>query len=71
MSAKDLETLVLLIELAALDLTNKDGDTFTVDELIHGAVNYAPDLNVHESDLRIVLPYMKCFHKQGNRYSLK
>lgn len=57
---RDLETILTILEVAALSLTKSPDSTFTRNELIKEAKKIAGDeLEIREDDIKIVL------HKQG------
>ena len=70
---RDLETLVTLIEFAAISLTTIECDTFTRDELFAEVREYAgPDLPVLDRDLALVLHGCKFIEKRaGERLALR
>lgn len=68
----DLESITLLLELGAIELTHKPDDTFSFDDLLREANAIDPKTRVHEADARIVLPLMKSIRRlPGARYALK
>ena len=54
-TAKDLEVLVTLLEVAAACLSPRMHAEFTEAELIHEAQSLSPEMAVSERDLRIVI----------------
>jgi hypothetical protein len=70
---KDLEALVVLLEVGALYLTGEPGATFTGCELLAEARAIAgPELPVEDGDLRIVLQHAGFLKKHGHDlFSLK
>jgi hypothetical protein len=69
----DLEQIVLLLELGAIQLTPEPDTAFTFEELLAEAREVGgEDFRLEEADVRIVLPLMKSLKKlPGGRYSLK
>jgi hypothetical protein len=69
---RDLEIIVLLLTLGAIELTPEVGSTFTFDQLLKEARTYGgPDLALDERDVRIVVPFCKFLRKApGARYRL-
>jgi hypothetical protein len=70
----DLETIVTLLELAAIFLTNAPGDQFTYQQLIAQARDLAGnDFVLEDVDAEIVFNNLgKVFQKEANQhYSLK
>ena len=59
MRGDDLEAIVLLLELAAIQLSPSWSATFTFDELLAEARKIGGDIALDERDVRIVLPHMK------------
>lgn len=71
MHSTDLEAIVLLLELGAIELTPHDGATFTYEQLLAEARRYGGDeITLDECDVRIVLPLMKSIRKRGRDYYL-
>lgn len=70
---RDLEVLITLLELAALELTPTAGATFTRDEVVALAAEIGgEDCGVREHDLRIVLDGSNFLRREaGGRWSLK
>ena len=51
--------IVFLLELGAIELTPRDGTTFTFDQLLAEARRYGGDeIVLDERDVRIVMPFM-------------
>lgn len=73
MDPHDLESVVILMELAAISLTQKPGDQFTREELLCEARRYSgDDINPSEEDMGIVLPFVRFLRKTpGKKYTLK
>jgi hypothetical protein len=68
----DLESIVTLLEIAAITLTTKPGDTFTRGQLLAQArVVGGSDACIEDRDVAIVLPGMRCLVKVGASYRLK
>lgn len=57
-SPKDLETLVVLLEVAALGLFTLEKPTFTKAELFADVRTMYPRRQIADRDLEIVLPHM-------------
>lgn len=71
MRGDDLEAIVLLLELGAIELSPSAGATFSFDELLAQANEIGGDVRLEERDVRIVLPYMKTIKRAGRlRYCL-
>jgi hypothetical protein len=71
-SPKDLGVIVTLLELAALSLTTGPGATFTLNELIREAQEYAGEvIKLEERDIRIVLNKKSFLEKVGNAYRMR
>ena len=70
---RDLDVIVTLLELAALELTPERGATFTREELFHEARAYGgEELVLLETDLNIVLGMGGIVQKvPGGRYRMK
>lgn len=70
---KDLEALVMLLELAAIHLTKEPDTSFTEAEMIAEARNIAGDeLVFDENDMRIVLGNVRFLKREGRgRYRIK
>ena len=67
---KDLEVIVTMLMLAAIDLTPEPGTTFTSEQLLSSTQDCGCGLD--ERDVRIVLPFLKFLKKErGGRFSLK
>ena len=73
-ASDDLEALVMLLDLAAIDLTHKRGDTFTFDELFAKCIQWGcGEIVPEERDVRIVFNNSgKRFKREGaGRYSMR
>lgn len=70
--SRDLETIVTLLELAAITLTTKPKAVFTREALIQEAHRYAgPKIRLDERDIGIVLPHMQhILRKVKNGYQM-
>lgn len=68
---KDLEAIVLVLELAAIRLTDKPGSTFSAAELLAAAHDLAGTDTIEESDIKIVLGKAGFLRKSRNRFQLK
>jgi hypothetical protein len=70
---RDLEIIVMLLTLAAIELTPEPCRTFTFDELMEASRIYGGDeIVLNPRDVRIVLPYARFLKKErGGRFSLK
>jgi hypothetical protein len=69
---KDLEAIVTLLHLAAIDLTPTPGSTFTVDELVAKARELGGDeVVIEEADVRIVLGKPGFLKRSGNKFQMK
>lgn len=69
---RDLSTLVTVLELAAIELTKKEGDEFTLEELIRVAKDIAgPECPVTDADLTIVADGSRSLRKRRGKYQLK
>jgi hypothetical protein len=65
MHGQDLEAIVTLLELGAIELTPENGTRFTYEQLLAEARRYGGDeIVLDERDVKIVLPFMKCLKKQ-------
>jgi hypothetical protein len=70
--AKDLEAIVTVLQLAAIELTPTAGALFTVTELLAQVRELAGDeINIDESDVRIVLDKSGFLKKEGTKLRLK
>lgn len=59
MQGTDLEAIVLLLELSAIDLTPEADTRFTFQQLLDNARNIGGDeIVLDERDVRIVMPFM-------------
>jgi hypothetical protein len=62
----DLETIITLLEVAALSLTTKPGETFTRAELIREARRFAGDeIEIDDEDIKIVLTKQSFLRQAG------
>ncbi len=69
---QDLETIVTMLEIAAIFLSPTPGATFTADELIAQVHHLDPGMGIDERDLRIVLRGLKTIRKTvGGRLELR
>lgn len=70
---RDLETIVVLLELAAIDLTPLPGAVFTADQLLERAREWAgEDFELLDVDVRIVLNYQKFLKRlPGKKFCLR
>lgn len=67
---RDLEVIMTMLALAAIELTPEPGRTFTFEQLMDAA--HSCGCGLLERDVRIVLPYVKFLKKHsGGRFSLK
>jgi hypothetical protein len=72
MDGSDLETIVILLELAAISLTSKPGDTFTNEQLLAEARELGGRATLESADVDIVLEKASFLKKERKRqYSLK
>jgi hypothetical protein len=71
-SAKDLEAIVTLLEIAALSLTTMPGETFTLDRLIKEAREIGGDeIDLDERDIKIVLEKATFVQRVGKELQLR
>lgn len=69
---RDLETIVTLLELAALELTPEPGATFTRAQLVNLAKEIGgPEIPLDENDVNLVLRKNGFLKKSGDKYRLK
>lgn len=69
---RDLETLVVALELAALSLTPRRGTTFTREALFAEAREICgSECELREFDLQLVLPGMRCLERCSGGYRLR
>lgn len=69
---KDLEAIVLVLELAAIRLTDGPDSTFSVAELLAAAREIGGEqLKIEESDIKIVLGKAGFLKKAGNRLQMR
>jgi hypothetical protein len=60
MQGTDLEAIVLLLELGAIELTPCAGTRFTFEQLLIEARRYGGDeITLDERDVKIVMPFMR------------
>ena len=65
---RDLEVLVTLLEIAAIELTSAPRTVFTVDQLFRAVHQYdEPKCTVDDRDLRIILPYCSFLQRLPGR----
>ena len=70
--ARDLETIITVLEVAALSLTTHPGATFTRDILMREARRIAgEDLDLQEEDINIVLQKQSFLRRSGKELSLR
>jgi hypothetical protein len=70
--AKDLETLMTLLEVAALSLTSSPDATFTLEELLNEARDIGGEgISIEDLDANIVLEKVSFLKKGGGRLSLR
>ena len=71
MQGTDLEAIVTLLELGAIELTPEPDARFTYDELLAEARSIGGDeITLDERDVKIVLPLMKSIKREGGLYRL-
>lgn len=70
---RDLEVIVSLLTLAAIELTPEPGRTFTFEQLLAAAQDYGgSEIVLERRDVEIVVPFLKFLRKEpGRRFSLK
>ena len=69
---KDLETIVTLMELAAIYLTSKPEDSFTEAQLLSQMHELAsPEIKLDDVDIRIVLGTSRLFKHVDGRLALR
>lgn len=69
---RDLETIVTLLELAALELTPQPDATFTRQQLLDLAREIGgPEVEMDEQDLKLVLGKNSFLKKVGDKFRLK
>lgn len=69
---RDLETIVTLMQLAALELTPDKGAEFTEAQLMASMRDFAgDDCALDAADVRIVLAHASFLKKKDGRYTLK
>lgn len=71
---QDLEAIVTLLEVAALELTSEPGQLFTEEELISQAQQLAGDFELKVADAKIVLQTAAFLRKEkgtGKRFQLR
>lgn len=70
--SKDLETIVTLLEVAALSLTNEPGATFTLEDLIREArLIGGEEIDLEERDIKIVMKKSSFIRKVGSELRLR
>lgn len=68
----DLEVIVMLLELAAIELSPEVGSTFSEQRLIETTREIGgPDISLAEKDIKIVLSHMKSLKKIRGKYILR
>jgi hypothetical protein len=71
-SSRDLETIITLLEIAALSLTTEEGATFTRDRLIAEAREIGgPEIDLRDEDVDIVLKKQGFLTKVGKELRLR
>jgi hypothetical protein len=71
-NARDLETILTLLEVAALSLTNVSGATFTHDQLLREARKLGgPGIDLRDEDVGIVLKKQGFLQRSGKELSLR
>ncbi len=71
-SPRDLETIITLLEIAALSLTTEEGATFTRDQLIREAKETGgPQIDLRDEDIDIVLQKQGFLVKVGKELRLR
>jgi len=68
---KDLEAIVLILELAAIRLTEHPDATFTSAQLIKVARDLSGDFKIEESDIKIVLGKAGFLKKVGGQLQMR
>lgn len=69
---QDLEAITTLLELSALELTDRPGAEFTLEQLILGARELGgQELQIEEDDIQVALDKASFLQKNGSRLSLK
>lgn len=70
---RDLETIVSLVEIAAICLTTVNKRTFSRDELLNEVrVCAGPDMVLHDIDFDLVMPGMRWLkHERGKQWSIR
>ena len=69
---KDLEAIVTILQLAALDLTPTTGTTFTEEELVAKAIEIGGDgMGIDVNDVKIVLGKPGFLKKEGGKLRMK
>lgn len=65
MQGTDLEAIVTLLELGAIELTPDPSARFTYEQLLAEACRYGGDeITLDERDVKIVLPFMKSIKRE-------
>ncbi len=71
MQGTDLEAIVTLLELGAIELTPAPNTRFTFEQLLAEARRYGGDeITLDERDVRIVLPFMKSIRRDAHGFYL-
>jgi hypothetical protein len=71
-SPRDLETIITLLEVAALSLTTEEGATFSREELIREAkLTGGPEIDLRDEDIDIVLQKQGFLVKVGKELRLR
>ncbi len=69
---RDLETIITMLEVAALSLTKQPGATFTEKDLIAAARAFAGrDIDIQEGDVKIVLQKQGFLKRVGKELCLR
>lgn len=69
---RDLWILITVLTIAAIELTNNEGDQFTLEELFARAKDIAgPECPVSDIDLAIVVKGADILRKRKGKYQLK
>lgn len=66
----DLETIVVLLEVSAINLTREPDSLFSAEELIHEARSVGGH-ELNEPDVRIVLGHVRFLERVGQKLRLK
>ena len=72
-NGRDLETLVSLVEIAAIGLTTVNKRTFMRDELLREVrVCASPEMVLHDIDLDLAMPGMRWLKRErGKQWSIR